>query len=147
MEIPMRQEEIVPRVEPLPHVVNTIEKKGGGNRAPERPMKGGETNKDRNTDRLHDGSHDTTDDRHVNYRPTSAMPVVHKIHERTTNDGAGDHSKKEAGSSPGVMIDEELGPYNDRIAGELDVATYRHEVGSCTPRMWISTLRYCPTLL
>ena len=46
-----------------------------------------------------------------------------------TNDGAGDQSKKEAGSLPGVTIDKEPGPDNDRIAGELDVATYRHESG------------------
>ena len=46
-----------------------------------------------------------------------------------TSDGEGDQSKKEAGSSPGVTIDEEPGPENDRIAGELDVAIYRHESG------------------
>ena len=57
------------------------------------------------------------------------MPVIHTIPERTTSDVAGDQSKKEAGSSPGVTIDEEPGPDNDRIAGELDVATYRHESG------------------
>ena len=28
-----------------------------------------------------------------------------------------------------MTIDEEPGPDNDRIAGELDVATYRHESG------------------
>ena len=55
--------------------------------------------------------------------------MVHTIHERTTNDGAGDQSKKEAGSSPGVTIDEEPGPDDDRIAKKLDVATYRHESG------------------
>ena len=57
------------------------------------------------------------------------MPVVHTIYEVTTNDEAGNQSKKEAKSSPGVTIDEEPGPDNDRIAGELDVATYRHESG------------------
>ena len=87
------------------------------------------TKKDRDSDRLHDVSHDEIDDRQLDQRPTSVMPVVHTIHERTTNDGAGNQSKKEAGSSPGVTIDEEPGPDDDRIAGELDVATYRHESG------------------
>ena len=45
------------------------------------------------------------------------------------NDGAGDQSKKEAGSSPGVTINEEPGPEEDRIAGERDGSTYCHESG------------------
>ena len=65
------------------------------------------TNKERDSDRSHDGSHDTIDYRQVNHRPTSVMPVVHTIYERTKNDGAGDQSNKEVGSSPGVTIDEE----------------------------------------
>ena len=75
----MRQEEIVPRVEPLPHVVNTIEEKGGGDRVPEKPMKGGETTKDRDTDHSHDGSHDMIDDLQVYHRSTSVLPVVNMI--------------------------------------------------------------------
>ena len=43
------------------------------------------------------------------------------------NDEAGDRSKQEARSSPDVRIDEEPCPEEDRIAGELDVATYCHE--------------------
>ena len=45
------------------------------------------------------------------------------------NDEAGDRSKQEARSSPDVRIDEEPCPEEDRIAGELDVYTYRHEYG------------------
>ena len=37
-------------MDPLPRVVNTTEEKGGGDRAPEGPMEGGETNKDKETD-------------------------------------------------------------------------------------------------
>ena len=87
---PNRGEEVVPCVEPLPLVVNTIEEKGGSVRAPGKPMEDVATNKDRDSDRSHDGSHDAIDDRQVDYRPTSVMTVVHTIHERTTNDGAGD---------------------------------------------------------
>ena len=126
---PIRDEKVVPRVDPLPRVVNTIEEKGGSVQAPGRPMKDVATNKDKYFDRSHDGSHDAIDDLQVDHRPTSVMPVIHTIHERTTNDGAGDQSKKETGSSPGVTIDDEPGPDNDRIAGELDVYTYRHEYG------------------
>ena len=57
------------------------------------------------------------------------MPVVHTIHERTTNDGAGNQSKKEAEPLPDVTINEEPGPDYDRIAGEFDVSTYRHVSG------------------
>ena len=44
---PDTRQEVVSRVEPLPHIVNTIEEKGGGDQVPERPMHRGETNKDR----------------------------------------------------------------------------------------------------
>ena len=126
---PTRREEVVPCLEPLPLVVNSIEEKGESVRAPGGSMEDVATNKDRDSDRSHDGSHDEIDDRQVNYRPTSVMPVVHTIHERATNDGAGNQSKKEAEPSPDVTIDEEPGPDNDRIVGKLDVATYRHESG------------------
>ena len=58
----IRDEEVVPRLTPLPRVVNTVEEKGGGDRAPERPMEGGETNETRDTDRSHDGSRDVIDE-------------------------------------------------------------------------------------
>ena len=45
---PIRDKDVVPRLDPLPRVFNTIEEKGGGDREPEGPMEGGETNKDRN---------------------------------------------------------------------------------------------------
>ena len=51
------------------------------------------------------------------------------IQEQKTNDGAGDQSKKEAGPSPDVKVDEEPCPEDDRIAGELDFSTFRHESG------------------
>ena len=86
-------------------------------------------NKDRNTDRSHDEFQDAIDERQVDHRSTSVMPVVPTIYERTTNDGAGNQSKKEAEPSLDVTINEEPDPDNDRIAGELDVATYRHESG------------------
>ena len=89
-DIPTRSEEFVPCVEPLPLVVNIIEEKGRSVRVPKEPIEDVATNKDRDFDRSHDGSHDAIDDRQVDYRPTSVMTVVHTIHERTTNDGAGD---------------------------------------------------------
>ena len=88
-------------------------------------MKDVATDKDQDFDR----SHDAIDDPPLDRRPTSVMPVVHTIHERTTNDGAGDQSKKEAGPSPNITIDEETCPDNDRIARELDVTTYSHQCG------------------
>ena len=45
---PIRDEEVVPRLAPLPRVMNTIEEKGGGDRAPERSGEGGEVIKGRN---------------------------------------------------------------------------------------------------
>ena len=57
-DIPTRSEEFVPCVEPLPLVVNTIEKKGRSIRAPGERMEDVATNKDRDSDRSHDGSHD-----------------------------------------------------------------------------------------
>ena len=59
---PIRDEEVVPRLEPLPRGVNIVEEKSGGDRAPEGTMEGGETNKDRDIDRTHDGSRDVIDD-------------------------------------------------------------------------------------
>ena len=85
---PTRRKEFVPFVEPLPLVVYAIEEKGGSVRAPGASMEDFATNKDRDSDRSHDGSHDAIDDRQVDYRPTSVMPVVHTIHELTTNNGA-----------------------------------------------------------
>ena len=38
---PTREEEVVPRLEPMPRVVCTIEDKGGGYRAPEGPREEG----------------------------------------------------------------------------------------------------------
>ena len=73
---PIRDEKVVPRVDPLPRVANTIEEKGGIVRVPGRPME-----------------------------------------DVATNDGPGDQSKKESESLPGVTIDEEPGPENNRIAG------------------------------
>ena len=65
----------------------------------------------------------------MDHRSTNVLPVVNMIQERTMNDGAGDQSKKEAGSSPGVTIDKDPAPDNDRIAGEPDGSTYCHESG------------------
>ena len=62
---PIRDEEVVPRVKPLPRVINTIEEKGGSDRVPEGSIEGGEMNENRNTDRLHDGSRDVIDDQQV----------------------------------------------------------------------------------
>ena len=52
---PIRDGKVVPCVEPLPLLVNTIEEKGGSARAPGRPMKDVATNKDKDdrmTDRM-----------------------------------------------------------------------------------------------
>ena len=52
---PIRNEKVVPHLDPLPRVVNTIEEKGGSARAPGRPMKDVATNKDKDdrmTDRM-----------------------------------------------------------------------------------------------
>uniref|UniRef100_A0AAV1UZU2 Uncharacterized protein n=1 Tax=Peronospora matthiolae TaxID=2874970 RepID=A0AAV1UZU2_9STRA len=84
------------------------------------------TKKDRNFDRPHDGSQDTTDDRQADHRSKSVRPVVCTIHELTTNEGAGDQSREEAGSSPGETMDDEPDPRNDQIARELDIATCNH---------------------
>ena len=89
---PTQREKVVFCVDPLPLVVNTIDENGGSVRAPGRPMKDVATNKDKDFNRSHDGSHDAIDDLQVDHRPTSVMLVVHSIHERTTNDGAGDQS-------------------------------------------------------
>ena len=52
---PTRDEEVVPRLAPLPRVANTIEEKVGEDRAPEGSMEGGESNKDRvSIDRMTD---------------------------------------------------------------------------------------------
>ena len=51
------------------------------------------------------------------------------IQERAMSDESDDRSKQEAGSSPGVTINEEPGPEEDRIAGEPDGSTYCHESG------------------
>ena len=51
-ESPIRDEDVVPQVMPLPRVDNTIEEKGIGDREPEGLMKGGETNRERDTNRL-----------------------------------------------------------------------------------------------
>ena len=85
---PIREEKVVPRVDPLPRVVNTTKEKERSVRAPGRPME-----------------------------------------DVATNNGAGDPSKQEAGSSPGVTIDKDPAPDNDRIAGEPDGSTYCHESG------------------
>ena len=79
MDGPIRDEKVVPRVEPLPRVVHTIEEKGESDRVPEVPMAGRETNKGRNTDRSHGGSRDVIDDLQVDYRSTSLLPVVNMI--------------------------------------------------------------------
>ena len=42
-----KTKEAVPRLDPLPRVVHMIEEKGGGDRAREGTMAGGETNKER----------------------------------------------------------------------------------------------------
>ena len=76
---PIRQEEIVPRVEPLQHDINKIEEKGGGDQVPERPMNRGETNKDRYTDHSHDGSRDMIDDLQVDHRSTSERHAYNMI--------------------------------------------------------------------
>ena len=65
----------------------------------------------------------------MDHRATSVLPVANIIQERTTNDGAGDQSKKEADPSPDVKIDEEPYPEDKRIEEEPDVSTYRHESG------------------
>ena len=66
-------------MEPLPHVVNKIEEKGGGDQVPERPMNRGETNKDRYTDHSHDGSRDMIDDLQVDHRSTSERHAYNMI--------------------------------------------------------------------
>ena len=91
---PTRREIVVPCLEPLPLVVYAIEEKGGSVRAAGASMEDFATNKDRDSDRSHDGSHDAIDSRQVSHRPTSVMPVAHTIHERTTNDGARNQSIK-----------------------------------------------------
>ena len=73
----IRDEEVVPRLTLLPRV--TIEEKGGDDRAPEGPMAVGETNKDRDTDRSHDGSRDVNYELQVDHRSTSVLPVLHMI--------------------------------------------------------------------
>ena len=102
-----------PRSEPLPCFVYTIEEKGGVDRAPQGPMKGDETNKDRDNDRPHDGSRDVIDDLQVDHRSTRVLPVVNMIQEQTTNDGAGDPSNKAGDPSPNVNTDEEPSPEDD----------------------------------
>uniref|UniRef100_A0AAV1V617 Uncharacterized protein n=1 Tax=Peronospora matthiolae TaxID=2874970 RepID=A0AAV1V617_9STRA len=94
---PIVDEGVIQRVEPLPRVVNTIEEKGGSVRTPEGPMADVSTKKDGDSDRSHNGSHDTTDDRQVDHRSTSVRPAVHTIHELTTNEGEGDQSRLEGG--------------------------------------------------
>ena len=42
-------------------------------------MEEGETNKDRDTDRSHDGSRDVIDELEVDHRSTIVLPVVHMI--------------------------------------------------------------------
>ena len=76
---PIRDEEVVPLLSPLPRVVNTIEENGGGDRAPEGPMAGGKTNNDRDTDRSHDGSRDVIDDLQKDHGSTIVLPVVNMI--------------------------------------------------------------------
>ena len=51
---------VVPRVDPLLRVANTIEEKGGSVRAPEMRMKDVAADKDKDFDRSHDGSHDAS---------------------------------------------------------------------------------------
>ena len=92
-------------------------------------MEGGETNKDRDTYRSHDGSRDVIDDLQVDDRSTRVLPVVNMIQEQTASDGAGDQSKKDAGPSSDVKTDNEPGPEDDRIEEEPDVSTHRHESG------------------
>ena len=92
-------------------------------------MEGGETNKDRDTYRSHDGSRDVIDDLQVDHRLTSVLPVVNMIQEQATNYGAGDQSKKEAGPLPDVKTDEEPCPEDARIEEERYVSIYRHESG------------------
>ena len=125
----IRDEAVISLLSPLRRVVNTIEEKRGGDRAPEEPMKGGGTNKDRDTDRLHYGWHDVIGDLQVDHRSTSVLPRGNTIQDQTTNDRAVDQSQKEAGLSPDVKTEEEPCPENDRIEEELDVSTYRHESG------------------
>ena len=105
-----------PRSEPLPCFVYTIEEKGGVDRAPQGPMKGDETNEDRDNDKPHDGSRDVIDDLQVDHQSARVLPVVYMTQEQTTNDGAGDPSKKEADPSPNVKADEEPSPEYDRIS-------------------------------
>uniref|UniRef100_A0AAV1V3K4 Uncharacterized protein n=1 Tax=Peronospora matthiolae TaxID=2874970 RepID=A0AAV1V3K4_9STRA len=65
----------------------------------------------------------------MNHRSTSVRPVVLTVHELTTNECVVDQSRKEAGSSPGVTIEDEPDPSNGRIAREFDVATCSNESG------------------
>ena len=66
-DIPIRNVKVDSHVDPLPCVVGMIEEKIGGDRAPEGPMEGGETNKDVNTDRSQDVSRDVNDDLQVTH--------------------------------------------------------------------------------
>ena len=129
MDSPIREEEVVSCLEPIPRVVNTIEEKDGGDRAPEGPGEGGETIKENDTNRSPDKSRDVIDDLHVDHRSTSLLPVVNILQGKTTNDGAGDQAKKVADSLPDVKTDEEPCPEDNRIEEEPDISTYRHASG------------------
>ena len=69
------------------------------------------------------------DDLQVEHQSTSVLPVVYMIQEQTTNEGAGDQSKKEADPSSYVKTDEEPCPEDNRMGEETDFCTYRHESG------------------
>ena len=113
-------------MDPL-RVVNMIEEKGGGDLASEKPMEGGETNKERDTDRSHNGSRPVIDDLQVDHRSTSVLPVVNTIQEQVTSDGESDRSKNEAGRLPEVTTQDKTCPAYDRTEEEPNVSTYRHE--------------------
>ena len=127
MNIPISDDEAVPRVESLPRVVNTIEEKVGGDQVPDGTVEGGETNNERNTDRSHDGSRDAIDNLQVDHQATSVLPVVNMIQEETTSKIAGDQSKKEDVPLSDVKTDELPCTEDDRDEEELDFSTYRHE--------------------
>ena len=84
---PIREVEVVSCLEPLPRFVYTIEEKGGGDRAPERPGIGGIFFKEMGTNRPHDRSRDVIDDLHMDHRAAIVLPAVNILQEQTTNDG------------------------------------------------------------
>ena len=103
-------------------------------------MKGGETNKDRDTDQSHDGSRDLIDDLQVDHRSTSVLPVVNMIkkHERR----GGRSVEERIRISTSYRIDEELCMGINELRESRMRLPVVMKVRNCTPNMWINTWRY-----